>query len=265
MTTTMNRTTGRQTIGRVAEAAGVSIRALRHYDEIGLLKPAYVGENGYRYYERPQLLRLQQILIHRELGFALHEIADILDRPDFDHVAALRAQRAKLEAEIERRRALLETVTRTIARLERGEEMSAEELYAGVVSPEKQAAYEAWLEERVGEGAKPGVAATKERWSERSEADRQALMDELRAVESGLARLMQAGVDAGGPEAAALVARHHAWVEAMWGREATPEAYAGLAETYLAHPDFVARYESVAPGFARYLAEAMTRWAAARS
>ena len=88
------------TVKQVAELSGVSIRALHHYDEIGLLKSAYVGTNGYRYYGRDELLRLQQILFHRELGFPLEEIRRVLSAVDFDRVAALRAHRARLMEEI---------------------------------------------------------------------------------------------------------------------------------------------------------------------
>src|SRR5690606_4698147 len=90
-----------------------------HYDEIGLLEPAYVGDNGYRYYEEEELLRLQQILLHRELGFALKDIAALLDDPGFDRLAALEAHKARLEAEAERYRRLVGTIDRTIADLRR--------------------------------------------------------------------------------------------------------------------------------------------------
>ncbi len=69
------------TVKQLARDSGVSVRTLHHYDEIGLLKPATVGDNGYRYYGRDEFLRLQQILFHKELGFALAEITTILDAP----------------------------------------------------------------------------------------------------------------------------------------------------------------------------------------
>ena len=84
------------TVKQVAKLSGVSVRALHHYDEIGLLKPAHIGTNRYRYYGEEELLRLQQILIHRELDIPLAEIAEVLDAPDFDRLATLRVQREKL-------------------------------------------------------------------------------------------------------------------------------------------------------------------------
>src|SRR5690349_2610401 len=90
------------TVRQVAKISGVSVRALHHYDEIGLLKPASVGRNRYRYYGQEELLRVQQILLHRELDIPLHEIAAILDDPAFDQLKALRQQRERLAGEAKR-------------------------------------------------------------------------------------------------------------------------------------------------------------------
>ena len=84
------------TVRRVSGLSGVSIRTLHFYDEIGLLKPAYVSATGYRYYEEPQLLKLQQILFFRELGMELREIKSILERADFEKAAALESHRSVL-------------------------------------------------------------------------------------------------------------------------------------------------------------------------
>src|SRR6185295_6874936 len=105
------------TVKQVAKVSGVSVRALHHYDEIGLFKPALIGANRYRYYGRDELLRLQQILIHRELDIPLTEIAAILDDPKFDQVKALKDQRRKLQVEAERYAELVRTIDRTIASL----------------------------------------------------------------------------------------------------------------------------------------------------
>src|SRR3546814_20208838 len=97
-----------RTVRQVARAAGISVRTLHHYDAIGLLKPGHVGANGYRYYGKEELLRLQQILFYRELGLPLAEIAAVLDDPAFDPLAALRAHRAALEGRICHYRTLLQ-------------------------------------------------------------------------------------------------------------------------------------------------------------
>ncbi|HEV8052077.1 MAG TPA: MerR family transcriptional regulator, partial [Parachlamydiaceae bacterium] len=81
------------TVTKLAKISGVSIRTLHWYDHIDLLKPAYYGANGYRYYEEEQLLILQQILFFRELGFELKQIQKLLARGDFDKIVALSSHR----------------------------------------------------------------------------------------------------------------------------------------------------------------------------
>src|SRR5947209_18484336 len=119
------------TVRRVAAISGVSVRTLHFYDETGLLKPARHGANGYRFYEEPQLLMLQQILFYRELGFELKEIKQILDRADFEKVAALESHRQVLEKNLTRTRSLLETIDKTIQHLKGTKKMKSEEMFAG--------------------------------------------------------------------------------------------------------------------------------------
>jgi DNA-binding transcriptional MerR regulator len=114
------------TVKQVAVMSGVSVRALHFYDATGLLTPAYHGANGYRFYEEPQLLRLQQILFYRELGFPLKSIRRFLDRPEFQKVAALRAHREALEEQLARTRRLLETIDHTIDHVEGRTPMTGE-------------------------------------------------------------------------------------------------------------------------------------------
>src|SRR3954467_6064172 len=77
------------TVKQLTAMSGVSVRTLHFYDETGLLKPAYYGSNGYRFYQESQLLTLQQILFYRELGFELKRIKQVLGRAKFEKVAAL--------------------------------------------------------------------------------------------------------------------------------------------------------------------------------
>ena len=87
----------RYSVKQVAKLAGVSVRTLHHYDKIGLLKPAERAESRYRYYYRKDLLRLQQILFFKELGFQLNQISDMLNDEEFDILEALKFQRIELE------------------------------------------------------------------------------------------------------------------------------------------------------------------------
>src|ERR1044071_4571502 len=114
------------TVKQVARMSGVSVRTLRFYDETGLLKPAYHGTNGYRYYEEPQLLMLQQILFYRELGFELKQIKRVLGRRDFEKSAALQSHRKVLEKKLGHTRTLIETIDKTIEHLKGKKKMKSE-------------------------------------------------------------------------------------------------------------------------------------------
>ncbi len=119
------------TVKRVAAMSGVSVRALHFYDETGLLKPAYLGANGYRFYGEPQLLTLQQILFYRELGFELKQIKQILGRADFAKIAALQSHRKVLQKNLTRTRQLIETIDKTIQHLKGTKRMKSKEMFAG--------------------------------------------------------------------------------------------------------------------------------------
>lgn len=123
------------TVKQVARMSGVSVRTLHFYDEAGLLKPAYVGANGYRFYEEPQLLSLQQILFYRELGFELKSIKQVLGRPDFEIVAALHSHREALEKKRTQTRRLIETIDKTIDHLKGPTKMRSHEMFVGFSVP----------------------------------------------------------------------------------------------------------------------------------
>ena len=119
------------TVKQVAAMSGVSVRTLHFYDETGLLKPAYLGANGYRFYEEAQLLMLQQILFYRELGFELKQIKKIVGRADFEKVAALQSHRKVLEKDLTRTRTLIETIDKTIQHLKGTKKMKSKEMFMG--------------------------------------------------------------------------------------------------------------------------------------
>jgi DNA-binding transcriptional MerR regulator len=119
------------TVKQVAALSGVSIRTLHFYDESGLLKPARYGANGYRLYEEPQLLKLQQILFYRELGFGLKQVKEFLGRADFEIVAALESHRTVLEQTLARTHQLIGTIDKTIEHLKGTRMMKTEDMFAG--------------------------------------------------------------------------------------------------------------------------------------
>src|SRR5688572_12915026 len=119
------------TVKQVAAMSGVSVRTLHYYDEMALLKPAHTQANGYRIYEEPQLLMLQQILFYRELGFELKGIKRILGQRKFEKIAALRSHRHVLEKNVTRTRTLIETIDKTIKHLKGTKKMKSEDLFMG--------------------------------------------------------------------------------------------------------------------------------------
>jgi DNA-binding transcriptional MerR regulator len=250
------------TVKQVARLSGVSVRTLHHYDDIGLLKPAEVGANGYRYYGRDELLRLQQILLHRELGLPLTSIAALLDTSDQDRLTRLRGYREQLVQRIAHHHELIATVDRTIASLEGEDPMKAGNLYKGF-SAEKQAEYEEWIvnryakDDRSRENLRDSVTRSRKHVGAFSKEEIAARMQLLASLEDQLAGHCRRGTPAGDAALKPLLDSHRDWVAGMWGRPCSPGAYAGLADLYESHPDFRARYELLAPGLADYLPTAM--------
>ena len=245
----------RYTVTQLARLSGVSVRALHHYDDIGLLKPAYVGDNRYRYYGRQELLRLQDILFHRELGVPLADIGKLLDNGS-DRLAVLQHHREQLAQDIAHTSDLLRTIDRTIAELKGEEEMTDRELYHGF-APEKHGEYENWLIGRHGEPMREQIAHSRAALSKLDRDEMGAMVAEGEAAEQALAQQFRDGVASDEEAIAPLLERHRAWVASMWARECPPQAYAGLADLYLAHPDFRSRYEGYAEGFTDWLTNAM--------
>ncbi len=242
------------TVHQVAEMAGVSVRTLHHYDHIGLLKPAARTAAGYRLYRQDDLLRLQQILLFRELDMPLDTIRSILDDPGFDSVEALETHRRTLEGQAARLTRLLQTIDKTILRI-KGDTMALtdEELYEGL--PKEQS--ERWRREARELYGDDVVEQSEQRARKMSKAEWNALKDEGDAVTRGLAALMDR--DPGDPEVQAAVAKHYAWLEHFWHADA--DAYRGLGQLYVENDEFRAFYERYRPGLADFMQAAMNYYA----
>ena len=117
-------------IQEIAKLAGTTSRALRHYDDIGLLEPSRIGSNGYRYYDGAALVRLQRILLLRELGLGLPAIADVL-AGETAETRALAGHLGWLRQEQDRLARQIASVERTIEALEGGEEIMAKDMFDG--------------------------------------------------------------------------------------------------------------------------------------
>ena len=245
-------------IAQVARMSGVTARTLRHYDDIGLLKPDHVGLNGYRYYEEPQLLRLQQILVLRELGLALADIASAIDSEP-DMVSALRRQYARLIVERDRLARVAETVARTITELEGRPPMAVrinrpENLFEGFDSSQyDDEARERWPEEF--ERSRQVLATMNEEDVERWQRETTAAMIRM-------AEFMAAGVPVDDPAVQDEVHKHWQGICTWWTPNRT--AYICLGRMYVDDERFKANYDKIAEGLAAYQAEAMAAYAEAR-
>lgn len=247
-------------IAQVAKMSKVTSRTLRHYDEIGLLPPAWVGANGYRYYEQEQLLRLQQILVMRELGLGLDAIREIVQQGR-DRVEVLRMHRAWLLAERDRFARLARTVTRTIEELEGGENVTAKSMahwFEGF-DPAKQEelqeeARQRWGAEKVDAANAHVKGKPQEWWQEQGKQWADTL--------TTLVELIDAGHQPGDPEVLDVLDGHHQWLSGFW----TPnrESYTGLGNTYADDPRFRANFDRTDPRLAEFLRAGMAAYAQAR-
>jgi DNA-binding transcriptional MerR regulator len=242
----------RFSVGRVAELAGVSVRALHHYDEIGLLRPSERSPAGYRLYHAQDLERLQQILLYRELGFSLEEIETVLD-PDSDSLVHLRRQHRLLTERIERLRRMRTAVEYEMEVRQVGISLTPEERFEvfGDFRPED---YEAEAEERWGgtdayvESQRRAASHTKEDWLR--------VKAEAQDINRRLAYLMKSGAAATSEEAMDAAEEHRRHIT-RWFYECGPEMHVGLGEMYVADSRFKASYEAISPGLAEYLRDAM--------
>jgi DNA-binding transcriptional MerR regulator len=241
------------TVKRLAEVSGVSVRTLHFYDEIDLLKPAFVGANGYRYYEEEQLLILQQILFFRELGFELKEIQRILNQSDFSKVRALKTHRVVLLQKEERTRQLIQTIDKTIERLNGGRKMKAKEMFAGF-DPKKQAEREEELIKRFGNGARKGIEESKRQVRHWTKADWEKSGQEWDGICKDLAGLMEKGRPSDSPEVQTVVRGHYEWLKRFW--TPTRDSYAGHGE-FIVDSELAKAYEAYHPQLPRFLSSAI--------
>jgi DNA-binding transcriptional MerR regulator len=248
------------TVGRVAEIAGVTVRTLHHYDEIGLLTPGGRTSAGYRRYDGIDLERLQQILLYRELGFTLDEIAAILDDPGADAREHLRRQHALLKDRITRLQDMVAAVEYVMEAHKVGINLTPEEKFEvfGDFDPNE---YAGEAEERWG-----GADAYKEsarRTAKYTRQDWQRIQQETGDLTGRWIAALDAGIPAGSQPAMDLAEEHRQQITTFF-YDCTYEFHTGLAEMYLADERFTASYDNQRDGLAQYvhdsiLANAVTR------
>ncbi|HEY5271140.1 MAG TPA: MerR family transcriptional regulator [Anaerolineales bacterium] len=237
------------TVKQLAKLAGVSVRTLHYYDEIGLLKPSSLGGNGYRHYEEEALLKLQQILFYRELDLSLDEIKAVVGRPDFDVLTALRSHKEALQGRIERLKRLLQTVDNTIDHLKGNESMNAKGLFEGF-SEEEQEKYALEAEQMYDPET---VRASNRRWKAYPPAEKERILTEGKAIYTDLMEAMPKG--AASADAQALIARWHQHMQYFWSPN--DEQLKGLADMYNDDPRFRANFDKMHPKLAGFMRDAV--------
>lgn len=241
------------TVNKLAKLSGVSVRTLHYYDEIGLLEPAYQGDNKYRYYEEPQLLRLQQILFYRELGVPLNDIGRVLSSKDFEMVEALQSHRIQIERELNDKGQLLKTIDKTIARLRGNIDMKDSELFYGFDS-EKQKMYEEHLVEQ-GIVSEDEMASFRKAAANMSKEDQEKYILEGNELNKAFVVAIEKELKPNSLEVQALVARHYKMISQFW--TPTKETYIGLTQMYSVHPEFIKFFSGYHPQLAEFLIESM--------
>jgi DNA-binding transcriptional MerR regulator len=240
-------------VGAVAALAHVTVRALHHYDEIGLLVPGSRSPAGYRRYTGDDLARLQRILCYRELGFGLDEITKILDAPDVDPLDQLRRQHGLLTERAQRLHELIGAVEKTMEAHAMGIRLTPAELFE-VFGDQDPTEHAAEAEQRWGEtdayreSARRTSTYTRDDWLRiRAEAD---------VITASFAAAMTSGQPADSADAIAAARAHRAYIARTF-YSLTTAVHRGLGEMYVADERFAKTYDDVAAGLAAYVRDAI--------
>lgn len=246
-------------VGEVARLAGVTVRTLHHYDEIGLLRPGGRTPAGYRWYDDADLLRLQRILAYRELGFALDDIGRLLDVPHGagdgpdGELALLRRQRDMLAQRIERLQQVLTAVETTMEARTMGIELTPQEILE-VFGDEDPTRY---ADEAAGRwGETDAHKQSQARSRSYGKADWQAMKGEQEGTTAGYAAVMSGGLPPDSPEAMDAAEAHRLMIT-KWFYDCDPGMHRALGDLYVEDARFTAYYERTAPGLARWVRDAV--------
>lgn len=237
------------TIKELADLAGTTPRTLRYYDQFGLLEPAVIGRNSYRYYDRSNLLTLQQILFFRELDVPLNQIQYLISQPNFQLQTSLKNHQEAILEKISRYEELLATIQKTILDLEGEQKMSPEELFSGFDEKKyEQEARRLW-------GDSPRFKESQLKWSSYSEEEK----DYIKKLGGEITRRMvtenpQAKPD--DPDVQAAVGEYYQYLNQYY-YTCEVEFLRDLAEMWVQDPRFSVNFERIREGGAEFVWEAV--------
>lgn len=235
---------------KVAGLAGISVRMLHHYDEIGLLSPVRNTENRYREYTEEDLDRLQQILFFRECGFPLARIRELLQDPAFNRAEAFELQRKYLLYEKQRIETMLDTLDRSLRSLKGDAPMSQDEKFRGFDmshNPYEEEARQRWGDET--------VDRSNAFLNSKTPDEKESIAQGMDALFTELAALR--GEDPASDLAQKAMEKMFRYFNQNFGVQYTLEAFAGLGQMYIADERFTQNIDRYGQGLSRFLAEAM--------
>lgn len=243
-------------IRELSELAGVSARTLRYYDGIGLLKPLYASEAGYRYYGDAEVALLQQILFYKERGFDLKQISKILYQDGFDIMSALEEHLLALEEQRNYTDSLIRSVKQTILQMKGESEMNNAEKFAAFkerVVKENEEKYGAEIREKYGNEE---IDASNRKILNMSETDYERFQNLGAEIRKRLEEGVAAGISPDSDEARRIVLLHKEWLSMTW-KKYTEEAHKAVANMYICDERFKAYYDKEVPGCAELLEAAV--------
>lgn len=247
------------TIHELAKLSGVTPRTLRWYDEIGLLKPSRIADNGYRCYSDKEVDRLQEILYYRALGVKLSQMKACLEAPSYHRLEALRSHLEALRQERVRIDRLIQSVQDSIDAEERNEHMSVEkkfEAFKRQMVDENERAYGKEARARYGDSAVNEANAAMMNFTQIQYEQWQTLGEE---IQQRLEQAVTAGVVPQSDEGKQIAALHRQWLT-MTNQNYRADQHRGIAQLYVLDERFTAYYDRTVPGCAQFLHDAVMHW-----
>jgi DNA-binding transcriptional MerR regulator len=238
-------------IHQIARAAGTTSRTLRYYGEVGLLTPSRIGSNGYRFYDEDALVRLQRILLLRELGLGIPEVTRVLGGEQ-DAVSALGLHLRFLHSERDRLVRQIASVETTLLKLKGGEQLMPNEVFDGFDHTRHR-------EEVIERWGQDAYDRADRWWTSLSQEDKRQYQSTQAQISREFAEAMRAGKAADSDDVQEITRRHVQWLS----QAATPSKgyLIGLGEMYVADPRFAANYDTYAAGTAAFVRDAMAVYA----
>jgi DNA-binding transcriptional MerR regulator len=241
------------TVGELAKLTGLTVRTLHHYDEIGLVRPSGRSEAGYRLYADEDVLRLQRVLLYRELGLPLDQIAAVLDDPGESARASLLSHREVLVQKRARLDAMLAALDAALRHEEGSKPMQADDvksMFEGFdPDPYAEEAEQRW-------GHTDAYKESKRRTKQYGRAEWDAIRREGERVYERFAELMREGAPPADARVRGVVEAHRLHID-RWFYPCSPEMQCGLAELYVGDPRFQANIDKIAPGLAVFIRDAI--------